>query len=845
MPTDKKLNRSTFETLRREKTVSDYIPYSSCVAPGIVLCRNGDLVTTFRAQGIPFETVEDDLIDAAFRQFNVFLRAISDSRVAIVVHRIRRPVQDRLDGDFGSDFAQNLADKYNERIGHEKLMATELYISIVWRAPMRIASLFGKRYRTAEEVKADLAAAIDKLENLSGTMQTSLSRYDLTRLSTYVSIRSRPRQATDSTHKAEEKSEIWFSEQLSFYNFLLTGTWQEIRVPEAPLYNVIGNVQVFSGTNMLQIETINGVRYCQSVELKDYNGTTFSGILDGLLYPDVTGLQSYSFVETQSFAFLSKPDGKSFLTQQKKQLTAAQDVAVSQLAAMDDALDGLENGDFSMGEYAYSLIVFGNTPDEARTNTLDAAKKLQDEGFLPFISTLALEGAYFSQLPCNWQYRPRRARITSANFAGLSPLHNFPDGKRDGNPWGEALALLKTPSDQPYYFNLHTSPLSENSFDKKTLGNTVVIGQSGSGKTVLLNFVLAMLQKYRNKNGFSTVYFDKDRGAEIAIRAMGGGYLAIETGRPTGFNPFAALDATEENIQFLIRLLKLLLEQDGRAISTSEDLSITQAVRTVMSMPRDMRRIGLIRQNITEGTTKEERENSIVRRLARWCGNGDLAWVFDNPKDDLDFNRHVNFGIDGTEFLDNKQIRTPIAFYLLYRMEQVIDGRRFVFVMDEFWKWLLDDAFSGFAFDKLKTIRKQNGLGIFATQSPSDVLSSDIAKAVIEQSATQIFLPNPKADRADYVDGFKLTEIEYEIVRNLAEDSRRMLIKQGHRSVVCKLDLSDFEDELLVLSGSTDNIARLDSIRQAVGDDPKDWLPHFFEANRRKVEPFNFSSDQE
>lgn len=121
--------------------------------------------------------------------------------------------------------------------------------------------------------------------------------------------------------------------------------------------------------------------------------------------------------------------------------------------------------------------------------------------------------------------------------------------------------------------------------------------------------------------------------------------------------------------------------------------------------------------------------------------------MFDNETDLLDFDAYPNYGIDGTAFLDNKAVRTPIAFYLLKRMDQVIDGRRFIFVMDEFWKWLLDEAFRGFAFDKLKTMRKQNGFGVFATQSPSDVLNSEIAKAVIEQSATQIFLPNPKADK--------------------------------------------------------------------------------------------------
>lgn len=94
--------------------------------------------------------------------------------------------------------------------------------------------------------------------------------------------------------------------------------------------------------------------------------------------------------------------------------------------------------------------------------------------------------------------------------------------------------------------------------------------------------------------------------------------------------------------------------------------------------------------------------------------------------------------------------------YLLHKMEQIIDGRRFTFFMDEFWKLLQDSIFITFAKDKLKTIRKQNGLGIFMTQEPADALDSKIGKTIVQQTATQILLPNPKADENDYINYYQL-----------------------------------------------------------------------------------------
>lgn len=77
-------------------------------------------------------------------------------------------------------------------------------------------------------------------------------------------------------------------------------------------------------------------------------------------------------------------------------------------------------------------------------------------------------------------------------------------------------------------FNFHASPLEEDSCDKRLLENTIFIGKSGTGKTVTLGFLIAQAQKFKP----TIVTFDKDRGMEIAVRAMGGRYLPLKKGVP-------------------------------------------------------------------------------------------------------------------------------------------------------------------------------------------------------------------------------------------------------------------------------------------------------------------------
>ena len=112
-------------------------------------------------------------------------------------------------------------------------------------------------------------------------------------------------------------------------------------------------------------------------------------------------------------------------------------------------------------------------------------------------------------------------------------------------------------------------------------------------------------------------------------------------------------------------------------------------------------------------------------------------------------------------------------------MDELVNGERLIYVISEFWKALDHEIFSDFAKQKQKTIRKQNGLGIFDTQSPSDVLRHPIGRTMVEQSVTKIFLANPEALREEYVEGFGLSDAEFDIVSEPGRAGRAALPGQA------------------------------------------------------------------
>lgn len=831
MSADPKYRKQT----NQERTLADFIPYSSHVTPNTLVTRDVDYIRIYKLDGISFETADPSDMLLRKDQLNTLLRAISSDRVAVWSHNLRRKTSDRLKATFDNNFCRTFDEKYYSSFSGYRMMANELYLTVIYRPhPSRIGAFFQKGIRRSHaEILKEQSKAIKKLDDITRQIEASLERYGIEELSTY----------------SDENGTV-FSHALTFLHYLLSGEWQKVRVPVSPLNEYLGTAWLFVGAETIEIRTPTKTRFAQCVDFKDYNAHTEPGILNGLMYED------YEYVITQSFSFMTRSQGKDFLERQRAMLKNTEDGSITQIVEITSAIDQLTQGEFAMGEYHFSLMIFGDSIEETRNNTSSAMAILRDTGFLAALVGTATDAAFYAQLPANWSFRPRIAGLTSKNFASLSPFHNFTAGKRDGNPWGQAVTLFKTPSGQPLYFNYHVARGDEDNFEKKLLGNTRIIGPSGAGKTALMNTLMVQSQKFKLYKEadwgkkftveFTNIFFDFDEGAKLCIKAIGGRYLSIKNGKPTGFQPFQGLEPTEPNILFLETLVKSLVSGENKIVTTHDENRISHAVRTVMQMPKPDRRLSTVLQNITEGTDKGERENSIAKRLSRWCYDdgrgkqGQLAWVFDCPSDQLDFTTHSNYGIDGTQFLDNAEVRTPISMYLLYRMKSVIDGRRFIYNMDECWKWIDDEAFAEFAGAEQVTIRKKNGLGVFATQMPKSILKSTIAAHLVEQVATEIYLPNSKADYKDYVEGFKCTDAEYDIIRTLGEESRMFLVKQGKKSMIGCLDLGGLDDELAILSGSTDNNAIAEEIWEEIGDEnPDEWLPIFHERRKARTASTN------
>ena len=808
--------------IRREMSVAQLIPYAAHVAPSVVSTTFGDYLQVFRLAGASFETSDDEELNNWHERLNVLWRNLASPNVALWTNIVRR----RADNDLlaaradlsKKNFADALFDKYGRKLARETLMINEVYLSVVHRPTSGMATGWLSKLltrTTRDGSRQDLSEALDACEKLRQILIAAMARYEPELLGVYT------------------VGKFQYSSLLEYLAMLINGEWQRVPLTRAPLKRSLATSRVLFGSETLEYRSAATTRVGAMLGIKEYPTPTVVGMYNRLLSAP------FSFVLTQSFAFLTKATGQALLTRQFNRMANAGDFAISQASELKDALDALTSNEFVMGDHHCSLQVMAELPPEMsespnrirlkplNDSTAAARTLLADTGMLVAREDLALEAAFWAQLPGYFTMRTRKAPITSRNFAAMSPFHNFPLGRPHGNHWGDALSMFVSSAGSPYYFSLHASdPTDPDGGSRKDTGHTLICGPTGSGKTVFVGFLIAML----SRQGVTQVIFDKDRGLEILVRALGGEYLPLRNGTPTGFNPLQ-LPVTPANSEFLKAWLRLLAgsrahtgASGGSSVRESADLE--QALKGTLALEFDARRLSRLIEFL-DPTDPE----GLHARLSKWCaGGGDYAWAFDNATDSIisRLNGKATIGFDVTEFLDHALTRAPITLYLFHLVRQLLDGRRLACWMDEFWRLLSDPEFEKFAKDGPKTWRKLNAVMCLATQSPSDVLDSSISRTLIEQTPTKVFFPNADANLREYTEGFGLTEREFHLIKEQLEPGSRMfLVKQTHHSVVCALDLKGFDEELAVISGRSSEVKRMHSIIELVGADPHAWLPQF------------------
>lgn len=781
--------------LAKEMSSANFIPYSLHCNEDTILLKDNSLLKIIKIKGFAFETADDDDIDIKKNARNNLLKGMASGNFALWFHTIRRKEEAYPGGEYTNIFAKRLNREWKERHSGDRSFVNEHYISIIRKEDTagvaKIANIFTKLRSKADKGAKEkvFKDAMAELDEITERVLNGFSNYGPELLSL--------RETPDGV----------YSEILRFLGIIVNcGQIQNYKLSPISLDHYLQVNRLYFSNKIFENITPSGSKFGAIASIKEYRPSTNAGLLDGFLQ------MPFEFIIAQSYVYTNRMVAISSMQLQQRRMIQAEDVAVSQIKEIDEALDAAMSGRFAFGSHHLSICCFEDSVKSIENAISMAVVEFSNVGITAVRERLNMEACFWSQLPGNLKYIVRKSTINTLNLASLASFHNYPSGKRVGNHWGDACTVLNTVSGTPYFFSFHV----------RDVGHTMIIGPTGAGKTVMMNFLCAQAQKFNCRMFF----FDKDRGAEIFIRALGGKYSILESSKCSGFNPLK-LPETPENKAFLIEWLTVMVTTNGEIVNAEDMARITEAINGNYRLPYEKRMLRNIAPFLGMGGP-----GSLAGRLEMWYGDGSHSKLFDNENDIIDFFSSYVFGFEMGEILKDKKSISPVLLYLFHRIQNSLDGTPTMIILDEAWALIDNDVFAPKIKDWLKVFRKLNAFVIFATQSVEDATKSSISDTLVQQTATQIYLPNLKATEV-YRTAFMLSEREFQLIKTTDPGTRYFLVKQDQGGVIARIDLTGMGDVIRVLSGRAETVILLDEIIKEVGsDDPEDWIDIYYKRSR-------------
>jgi len=162
----------------------------------------------------------------------------------------------------------------------------------------------------------------------------------------------------------------------------------------------------------------------------------------------------------------------------------------------------------------------------------------------------------------------------------------------------------------------------------------------------------------------------------------------------------------------------------------------------------------------------------------------------DADRDDLEAHPYQVFELSHLFDLGERAL-LPVLTYLFHRIEQRLDGRPTLLVVEEAWLPLVHTAFAQKIRSWLLTLRKRNAAVVLVTQSLAQLQASEHSQVLFDSCPTRIFLPNASAQlpaNAQLYQSLGLNEAELRLLA-AAAPKRDYYLTSPHGSRLFELGL--------------------------------------------------------
>jgi type IV secretion system protein VirB4 len=434
--------------------------------------------------------------------------------------------------------------------------------------------------------------------------------------------------------------------------------------------------------------------------------------------------------------------------------------AVDDLSDVIRALDKKAHGEFSL-----RLLVAARSVAELHSISPTVHRVFIEARAQVMEETLGNLSAFYAMFPGNakfnvfpmWLAEDHHARLSSIYAPNLGHPHS-------DDLDAEYLNVYETRTGTPFFQDAYVDGVRVQ----------LILGPTGSGKSVMGNGTIAHEQKY---GGF-TYIFDIGGSYESVVELYGGRVDRIGKDGPR-VNPFA-LEPTESNIQFLYNFIKLLLTNGGAELEPEDDDVIHKAVQDMYLLDPPNRRLSNLFL-----------PKKLDRYLSKWVGRGVYNAIFDNVEDSLSLSRIQCFDFQGVNNAQYADLIEPLMVWLLRRINDVLYNPANLGVPKHI---LIEEIFSSMknkqlldgALASIKTVRKNLGGVTMIGQSAEDLGAN--ADSIVNSCTSFLFLRDATFNRKRYAELFKMNEQQLVLFESL-QDREALYMRRDGLTKVVKLNL--------------------------------------------------------
>lgn len=738
----------------KETHLSDFLPFEAIDRDGRTIMTKNEVFTRYYyISGIDQSFMEAQQGKAAARNRKEFLDSLAEINVVARIFTLRRKVEIHHGDGYPNDVASVIAAKWNSQFENS-------YRTI------NIICLTGKTREKLQEAEQSLESTLSPfgVYHLTQDPETNPERLTLGEfLGSLTSPASNPAPKGTGTNLSDVLAGdvVWFR-------------------PD-------GTIEFSSGKQK---------KYGLAIGLKRI-GDDISASL-------ATELSSLSMEMTISrYAEpMSKAEAIIKLEQHSRLATASSFNPAATMQQFQEAQSMVEGSDetrSALCAYCQVIFVYADNLEELIQNETKIRNILSSNGVTSVREGGASQASWFLQFP-TMNLLPRPYKLFTFNIA-FDFVLDKPASGLNRSDWGPgAIANFKTVSNTIYKHQFHVSDASA------ALGHGVVIAPTGSGKTVLMEFLSLMASRHRNLKHF---FFDRYRGTAIYNLSMGGKYLSLNSeplpwSEVGGMNPFDCED-TEENRSFL----KLWLSSISGCDSNEDITEISDAVDIAFEeLDRGERALSTIHDAAFSPGSR------IRNELSQWVSETGYGNIFNSERDAIDIENNWLTAFDMTKLLEDPKLGAATVSYLMHKIRDTMrrnEAPGFIFI-DETEPLLRDPNFKKLFAISLQEFRKIRGAVISVFQRPEAISETGVSQLVRQQSGTYYLFQNPGAKASDYAE-FELSERELSFVlgqSGVARKAKRsILIKRplSMESVIIDVDLSALGPHLKIFSSSASDVS--------------------------------------